>query len=811
MMLRTRFASVSLRWQICVLLAGALLTCVVTMGTLAYWRCSQVITDLTLDQVMSETRVAAEQLEDAVTSTRVDLISIPTFPPIQGLIRCWDHDGQTDPLQEGATVEVWKQRLAEILISQMRAHPWRRSCAVYDASGNSVLQVDAFNGRFEVTTESQESAEHATFFPQVRRLNQGQTYVEPMQRVSDQVRLRLATPFFAKNSGDFRGALLISLDGREILQEAADRILSGSVQISDETGMYLYDEDPAKPFRPERYTYAADFPVRAKLMQSTEASSDTYKSYVARDEVTRVSLLASYQKVYFDRDDRSRFWVVSSSVEAATALRPATDLARSVTILGLIVLAVTGLVAFVLLGRLTQPLQNLTKVANRIAAGDLTTALPTTPQRGEIQALYRSIAGMTANLHKLIGAAKAEQARTRAIFNSTADAIVTIDEQGQILSCNATTERLFGSSEAKLLGQKASVLVPSLYEDNAQYDRHELAPGEARQVGPEAVVDGYHKSGKVLPIAMRVTEVEHAGERLYIATMQDISARKHAEDEREALFTAIRDAVNRLAAGTRQILATTTEQSAGAQQQAAAVSETVATVEEVSHTAEQAAQRAQAVADAAKQADEVGRAGRKAVDDSVSSMEAVRVQVQSIAENILSLAERAQAIGEIIATVSDIAEQTNVLALNAAVEASRAGEQGRGFAVVASEVKALAAQSKKATTQVRQILGEIQQAMNTAVLSTEKGTASVTQAAGVVSQTGGTIKRLEEMLSHTARTAAQISASAGQQATGVIQLNEAIKNIDRVTHQNVQAIQQIEESAYSLDALSNELAGLTAE
>ncbi len=102
-------------------------------------------------------------------------------------------------------------------------------------------------------------------------------------------------------------------------------------------------------------------------------------------------------------------------------------------------------------------------------------------------------------------------------------------------------------------------------------------------------------------------------------------------------------------------------------------------------------------------------------------MGTVREQTGSIAESILTLAEQAQAIGEIIATVNDIAEQTNVLSLNAAIEASRAGEQGKGFSVVAGEVKALADQSKKATAQVRQILGEIQKATNAAVMVTEQG------------------------------------------------------------------------------------------
>src|SRR5260370_4878065 len=96
-------------------------------------------------------------------------------------------------------------------------------------------------------------------------------------------------------------------------------------------------------------------------------------------------------------------------------------------------------------------------------------------------------------------------------------------------------------------------------------------------------------------------------------------------------------------------------------------------------------------------------------------MEAIREQAEAVAENIVSLSERTQAIGEIISTVNDLAEQTNLLALNAAIEAARAGEHGRGFAVVAGEGKGLAEESKKATAQVRQILGEIQNANNAAL------------------------------------------------------------------------------------------------
>lgn len=57
-------------------------------------------------------------------------------------------------------------------------------------------------------------------------------------------------------------------------------------------------------------------------------------------------------------------------------------------------------------------------------------------------------------------------------------------------------------------------------------------------------------------------------------------------------------------------------------------------------------------------------------------------------------------IGNVLGLISDVAARTNLLALNATIEPARAGEAGKGFAVVASEVKALAAQTARATEDI---------------------------------------------------------------------------------------------------------------
>lgn len=119
--------------------------------------------------------------------------------------------------------------------------------------------------------------------------------------------------------------------------------------------------------------------------------------------------------------------------------------------------------------------------------------------------------------------------------------------------------------------------------------------------------------------------------------------------------------------------------------------------------------------------------------------------------------ERTHAIQSITQSVNDLADQSNILALNATIEAARAGEQGKGFAVVAREVRNLAEQSKVATAQVREILGEIEQATVTAVRATEEGSRAVEDGVERARLAGGAIDRMQANIREAAEFATTIA------------------------------------------------------
>lgn len=281
-------------------------------------------------------------------------------------------------------------------------------------------------------------------------------------------------------------------------------------------------------------------------------------------------------------------------------------------------------------------------------------------------------------------------------------------------------------------------------------------------------------------------------------------------DRLQSLVIEINHALRRLDSDTQAILEATSRQITMANEQDAVVTETTATVNEVRATVTETAERAQSVAETAQVSVDISRSGIDAVAETISGMELIRRRVEDIADNILVLSEHTQQIGEIIAAVNNLADQSRMLALNASVEAARAGEEGKGFAVVAMEVRNLADQNRDATVQVREILGEIQRATNSAVMVTEEGSKGVDQGQELVNTAGGSIRDLASAIEEAAMAAMQIAASTRQQTIGMDQLTQAMRTIKHATTETVSSTMQVEASVQRLREAANRLNDLIA-
>lgn len=221
----------------------------------------------------------------------------------------------------------------------------------------------------------------------------------------------------------------------------------------------------------------------------------------------------------------------------------------------------------------------------------------------------------------------------------------------------------------------------------------------------------------------------------------------------------------------------------------------------VASASEQASANVQSVASAADEmATSVNEIGRQ-VQDSARIADGAVQQAQKTDARIVELSQAAQQIGEVVSLITTIAEQTNLLALNATIEAARAGEAGRGFAVVAQEVKALAAQTAKATGEIGTQVTGIQAATRDSVTA--------------IKDIGSTIGRISEIASAIAAAVEEqgaatqeISRNVQQAARGTAEVATNITEVNRGAGETGSASTKVLSSA---QALSTEGAKLKAE
>jgi len=233
----------------------------------------------------------------------------------------------------------------------------------------------------------------------------------------------------------------------------------------------------------------------------------------------------------------------------------------------------------------------------------------------------------------------------------------------------------------------------------------------------------------------------------------------------------VRQGAEEIYRGTSEISAGNTDLSSRTEEQAAAIEQTAASMEELTATVKQNADNAHHASKLAEDAS--GKASRGGQ------------MVSGVVKTMSNISTSSKKISEITAVINSIAFQTNILALNAAVEAARAGEQGRGFAVVASEVRTLASRSANAAKEIEGLINE-------SVTLIDQGSGEVVAAGNTMNDIVEAVKRVTDIM-------LEIAAASDEQSRGIVQVSQAISEMDKVTQQNASLVEEASAAAASLE------------
>ncbi|ONM43375.1 methyl-accepting chemotaxis protein [Halopseudomonas pachastrellae] len=286
-------------------------------------------------------------------------------------------------------------------------------------------------------------------------------------------------------------------------------------------------------------------------------------------------------------------------------------------------------------------------------------------------------------------------------------------------------------------------------------------------------------------------------------------AANQLRDFLESTFGQLKRSTGELDRASGELNTIATRMAQGSRDQFSRTDQVATAMQEMSASAVQVAQHAAEAAHAADDADSNAQQSAAVMQQTITAMQAMLQQINHTTDVIQRLEGDSTRIGKVLDVIQGIAEQTNLLALNAAIEAARAGEAGRGFAVVADEVRTLAQRTAESTSEIQQIITDVQTGAGEAVKAIASGQAQSENSMQQVNQAGERLQQITLAIEAVRDMNRQISTAADEQTSVAEDISRNITEITDIAAANQKEVDSTSRASQTLHELSGELGTLT--
>jgi len=148
-----------------------------------------------------------------------------------------------------------------------------------------------------------------------------------------------------------------------------------------------------------------------------------------------------------------------------------------------------------------------------------------------------ALAALYARIRRESRERRNSEERLRAVVDTAADGIITIDANGSIQSFNPAAERLFGHAADEVMGRNVSLLMPEPHRSGHDgYLQRYLESGEPHVIGVGREVTAQRKDGSPIAVGLAVSEMQLGARRLFTGILHDLTEAKRAEQRQTQLI-----------------------------------------------------------------------------------------------------------------------------------------------------------------------------------------------------------------------------------------------------------------------------------
>jgi len=468
---------------------------------------------------------------------------------------------------------------------------------------------------------------------------------------------------------------------------------------------------------------------------------------------------------------------------------------KLILIIGAAAICIVMALSMLLSRGISKPLSTTIALANKVAAGDLSSQLKIT-SKDEIGELGSAINKMIDSLKDMVNTVN----QTAAQVASAADQVnsgamsITKGAQSQASAAEETSSSMEEmAASIQTVAQNAGMLATNVDETSASINQM------------VASIEQVAKNSDAM--ASSVSETSATIEQM------TVSIDRVARDT-----DTLSASVEETSATVEQMVASIDQVAKNADVLSSTVGETSSTIEEMAASIKQVARNVSEADQISQKAAVEAKAGSEAVELTIEGINRISDSMSLTSKAMESLGRRSDEIGKIVEVIEEIADQTNLLALNAAIEAARAGDAGRGFAVVADEVRKLAERSVVATKEISEVIKLVQKETDQAVKTTEMGASETREGIKLADKAGAALKRILDSVNSTNVLMSQINNASDQQANAAAQVLRSVENMNQATDQVTTAVKeqamgtnQIRKAVDNMNRVSQQLAEATKE